>query len=121
MDDITRQFTLEETRSSEGKIVDAKGHIGAWPLRRAISYNVGVNCDSISVVDGLLHVHRCGRTIATAELLGAAPTFARRLRAIWAALLHPRHGSKRECAQSAGDSTSPKWEQLLQPRDKNKR
>ena len=121
MDGITRKFTLEETRSSEGKIVDAKGHIGAWPLRRAISYNVGVNCDSICVRDGLLHVQRCGRIIATAELLGTPSTFTRRLRAIWEALLFPRHGSKRECTQNAGDSTSPKWEQLLQPRDKNKR
>ncbi len=121
MDACTRRFTLEETRSSEGSIIDAKGRTGCWPFRRAISYHVGVNCDAISVRDGLLHVQRRGRTIATAELLGVPSPIARRLRAIWGALLHPRHASKHACAQTGGNSTPVRWEQLLQPRDKNKR
>lgn len=121
MDGLTRIFTLEETRSSEGAIVDARGSTGTWPLRRAISYHVGVNCDLISIRDGLLHVHRRGRTIATAELLGMAPSFARRLRTLCEALLHPRHASKRASAQPAGETGTVRWEQLLQPRDRNKR
>jgi hypothetical protein len=118
MDPRIRQFTLEETRSSVGAIVDARGRTGWWPFRRAISYHVGVNCDSICVRDGRLHVERRGHTIATSELLGAPSPFARRLRAICVALLHPRHASKGACA---GESSSIRWEQLLQPRDRNKR
>jgi hypothetical protein len=121
MDDLTRKFTLEETRSSKGAIVDARGRTGAWPLRRAISYHVGVNCDLISIRDGLLHVHRRGRIIATSELLSVPSPFARRLRAIRDALLHPRHASKQACAQPSCDSAPVQWEQLLQPRNKGKR
>lgn len=121
MDVCTRKFTLEETRSSDGSIVDAKGRTGIWPFRRAISYHVGVNCDSIAVRDDLLRVQRRGRTIATAGLLGAPDPLLRRLRAVWEALLHPRHVSKHACAQSSGESTTVRWEQLLQPRDRNKR
>jgi hypothetical protein len=121
MDSCTRKFTLEKTRSSEGSIVDAKGRTGIWPLRRAISYHVGVNCDSITVRDGLLHVQRHGRTVATAGLLGAPSRLLRLLRAGCDALLHPRHAAKHGLAQSSGESTTVRWEQLLQPRDKNKR
>ena len=121
MDGIARRFTLEETRSSKGVIVDARGSTGYWPLRRAISYHVGVNCDSISVRDDLLHVERHGRTIATSALLGVPSPFARWLRAIRDTLLHPRHASKHACAQPSCDSAPVQWEQLLQPRDKNKR
>jgi hypothetical protein len=121
MDSRTRKFILEETRSSEGAIVDARGRIGYWPLRRAISYHVGVNCDSICVRDDLLHVQRRGRTIATAELLGVPSQLSRLLRACCEALLHPRHASKHECAPANGEGTPVRWEQLLQPRDKDKR
>ena len=121
MDVCTRKFTLEETRSSEGAIIDAKGRTGCWPFRRTISYHVGVNCDSIAVRDDLLHVQRRGRTIATSELLGVPSPMWRLLRAGWEALLHPRHASKHACAQTSGESTTVRWEQLLQPRDRNKR
>jgi hypothetical protein len=118
MDSVTRQFTVDQTRSSNGAIVDAKGSTGTWPLRRAVSYHVGVNCDSIAVRDGLLYVERRGRTIATAELQGVPSLFARRLRAVWEALLHPRHAAKDASVQSAPPVS---WEQLLQPRDRKKR
>lgn len=121
MDICNRKFRLEETRSSEGMIVDAKGRIGCWPFRRAISYHVGVNCDSICVRDDLLHVQRRGRTIATSELLGVPSRLARRLRIIYEALLHPRHASKHACARLGGETAPLRWEQLLQPRDKSKR
>ena len=121
MDICTRKFRLEETRSSAGAIIDAKGRTGCWPFRRTISYHVGVNCDSIAVRDDLLHVQRRGRTIATSELLGVPSPLARRLRSIYEALLHPRHASKNASAQAAGDATAVRWEQLLQPRDRNKR
>ncbi len=119
MDACTRSFTLEETRSSGISIIDAKGRTGCWPFRRAISYHVGVNCDSISIRDGQLHVQRRGRTIATAKLPGVPSPIARRLRAIRDTLLHPRHAST--CAQPGGNSTPVQWEQLLQPRDKSRR
>ena len=118
MDGCTRKFNLKETRSSEGAIVDAKGCTGFWPFRRAVSYHVGVNCESISVRDDLLHVQRRGRIVATAELLGAPSPLSRLLRAGWEALLHPRHAAKDASAQSAPPVN---WEQLLQPRDRNKR
>jgi hypothetical protein len=118
MDACTRKFTLEETRSSEGSIIDAKGRIGFWPFRRAISYHVGVNCDAISIRDGRLNVLRRGRTIAFVELIGTPRPLARQWRAAWEALLHPRHAAKDASAQSA---PPVRWEQLLQPRDRNKR
>jgi hypothetical protein len=121
MDGCTRKFTLEETRSSEGSIIDAKGRTGIWPFRRAISYHVGVNCDSIAVRDDLLHVQRRGRTIAISGLLGAPSPLARLLRSARNALLHPRHASSQACGQTGGESTPVRWEQLLQPRDKSKR
>ncbi len=109
MDCTTRKFTLEETRSRLGIIVDAIGSTGYWPFRRTISYHVGINCDSIKVQDDLLHVQRRGRTIALAELLGVPSPLSRLLRSGWQGLLHPRHAS-------SGRSTGIKWEDLLRPR-----
>lgn len=121
MDACARKFTLEETRSSECSIIDAKGRSGFWPFRRTVSYHVGVNCDLISIRDGLLRVQRHGLTVATARLPGASAPLARRLRAAWEALLHPRHASKQASAQASGEATAVRWEQLLQPRNRNKR
>jgi len=121
MDSSIRKFTLEETCSSEGVIVDAKGRYGWWPFRRAVSYHVGVNCDAIYVRLDLLHVRRGCRSIATAELLGAPSPWPRRLRTSLAAMLHPRHASRKASAEPEGKSPDVRWEHLLQPRDKNKR
>jgi hypothetical protein len=121
VDICTRKFRLEKTRSSEGAIKDATGRTGCWPFRRTISYHVGVNCDSICVRNDLLHVQRRGRTIATSELLGVPSPLARQWRAIWEALLHPRHAAKAASAQTTGDAAPVQWEQLLQPRGRNKR
>jgi hypothetical protein len=78
MDKVTRNFILEKTRSKNGTIVDAVGKTGSWPFRRTISYNAGVNCDAITVVDGQLLVQRRGRCIAVAELIGT-PSLLQRL------------------------------------------
>jgi hypothetical protein len=107
MNDLTRRFILEMTRSKQGVIVDAVGNLGNWPFRRTISYNVGVNCDAIEARDGLLRVLRHGRTIAAAEL----PPPVGLLRRAWSALLHPRHAA----AQASARSSDPKWEDLLRP------
>jgi hypothetical protein len=80
MDKVTKNFTLEQTRSKNGTIVDAVGKTGTWPFRRTISYNAGVNCDSIAVVDGRLQVQRRGRCIAIAEPTGAPSLLQRLLR-----------------------------------------
>ena len=79
MDKATRTFILETTRSKNGKIVDAVGTTGTWPFRRTISYNAGVNCDSIAVIEGRLQVQRRGRCIAVAELIGNTRPLLRRL------------------------------------------
>lgn len=121
MDSKIRIFTLEETRSSEGVIVDAKGSYGWWPFRRAVSYHVGVNCDAIYVRHDLLYVRRGCRSIATAELLGAPSPWSRLLRAGLAAMLHPRHASRNASSETEGKAPDIHWEHLLQPRDKNKR
>jgi hypothetical protein len=109
MDRITRKFTLQETRSKLGAIVDVIGRTGHWPFRRTISYHVGINCDAIAIRDVHLHVQRCGRTIATAVLPGAPKPLRRFLLSGWESLLHPRHAS-------ADRPTGIKWEDLLQPR-----
>jgi hypothetical protein len=109
MDGITRKFTLRETRSRLGAIVDAIGSTGQWPFRRTISYHVGVNCDAISIRDVHLYVQRCGRTIAVAVLPGAPKTLRRLMQSGWSALLHPRHAP-------IGGSPEIKWEDLLRPR-----
>jgi hypothetical protein len=79
MDQPARTFILEKTRSKNGMIVDAIGKIGTWPFRRTISYNAGVNCDSIAVVDGRLRVQRRGRCLAVAELIGTRSMLRRLL------------------------------------------
>jgi hypothetical protein len=104
MSHLTTKFFLETTRSKAGLIVDAVGNLGNWPFRRGISYNVGINCDSIEARDGLLRVLRHGRTIAIAEL----PPPVSLLQRAWSALMHPRHAA----AQSSG----AKWEDLLRQR-----
>jgi hypothetical protein len=109
MDTFTRRFILEKTRSQKGLIVDAIGNLGHWPFRRTISYNVGVNCDSIEARDGLLRVLRHGRTVAIAELPLPAG-LVRRLLSWCAALLHPRHARAGTNSQK-----SRTWEDLLRP------
>jgi|SRR6185369_3832540 len=113
MDGITRKFSLEETRSKLGAIVDAIGRTGTWPFRRVISYHVGINCDSISVQDGRLQVQRRGCTIAVAELIGTPSPLARLLRSGWRGLLHPRHGH-----EHAASTPGIKWEDMLRSRRK---
>ena len=88
MTQYTKSFTLDRVRSAQGAIEDANGWTGCWPFRRRISYHVGINCDSISQSDGRLYVHRCGWTIAVADMR-TAPCLP------WSALLHPRHAGKR--------------------------
>ena len=109
METLTRKFSLEKTRSRKGRIVDVVGNLGNWPFRRTISYNVGVNCDSIEARDGQLRVLRHGRTVAIAELPPPAG-LVRRLHGWCAALLHPRHARTGAHSQS-----SRTWEDLLRP------
>lgn len=102
---MTRKFTATRTRFAQGAIVDAAGWTGCWPFRRAVSYHVGVNCDSIVLSEGRLQVCRHGRTIALATLR-ANDRFR------WAALLHPRHTR----ASAAAQDGTVRWEDLLRPR-----
>lgn len=88
MTHFTKTFTLGRTRSLQGVIKDASGWTGCWPFGRRVSYHVGVNCDSISLSDGRLHICRRGWTIAVADTR-SEPRFN------WSALLHPRHAGKR--------------------------
>jgi len=107
MEDLTRKFILDKTRSKRGVIVDAVGNLGNWPFRRTISYNVGVNCDAIEAGNGYLRVLRRGRTIAIAELPPAGSLLVRLFRRI-GELLHPRHATSQY--------SSARWEDLLHPR-----
>jgi hypothetical protein len=111
MDRIVRKFVLARTRSTLGAIIDVTGSTGCWPFRRCISYHVGVNCDAISVRDGLLHVQRRGRIVAIAESRGAPSLMQRLLRSGWSVLLHPRHAR-----DGAEQPQGPKWEDLLRSR-----
>jgi hypothetical protein len=110
MSQFTTKFFLESTRSKRGAIVDAVGNLGNWPFRRSVSYNVGINCDSIEAQDGVLRVLRHGRTIAVAELPPPL-SLARRLRRAVSDLMHPRHKATRISTQSG-----PAWEDLLRQR-----
>ena len=83
----TKTFTLTHVRCENEMIVEAKGRSGFWPLRRAVRYRLGANCDSISVSDGHLYVHRDGSAIAVADL--HHPGASR-----WGWLLFPRHMHK---------------------------
>jgi len=107
MNDLTRKFILEKSRSAQGAVTDVSGNLGNWPFRRVISYHVGVNCDAISTRDGYLYVHRCGRTIAIAEVprrVGAVPRFLQFLRD----RLHPRHARR--------GTQDMRWEDMLRSR-----
>lgn len=76
-------------------IAEVEGHAGFWPFRRQVRFRVGLNCDAIRVQERRLVVWRAARPIATAKTaLGQAGKPA------------------------PADS---RWEQLLQPRDRNKR
>ena len=83
MKDRTTSFVLTQLRCEDETIVEVKGRSGFWPLRRPVRYRLGSNCDSITVIDGHLVVHREGNPIATADL--QHPGALR-----WAWLLHPR-------------------------------
>jgi hypothetical protein len=76
-------FTLTHLRCEDEVIVEAKGRNGFWPLRRPVRYRLGGNCDSITVREGRLLVHRAGSLVAEADL--RHPGALR-----WAWLLHPR-------------------------------
>jgi hypothetical protein len=91
----TKTFTLTHLRCEEETIVEAKGRNGFWPLRRPVRYRLGGNCDSITVSDGWLRIHRNGSLIGEADL-----THPGALR--WAWLLHPRHMGK-DSPDSAAD------------------
>jgi hypothetical protein len=112
MNDLTRKFILETTRSTLGAITDVTGNLGNWPFRRVISYHIGVNCDAISVRDGHLYVHRRGRTIAIAELPQRLGPLKRLLQFLRNGLLHPRH------ARGHAGSTPQdiRWEDMLRSR-----
>jgi len=110
MTGMLRKFTATRTRLAQGAIVDAAGWTGYWPFRRAVSYHVGINCDSIALSEGLLQICRHGRTIALAEL--RANDGCR-----WSALLHPRHARTR----AAAPDDTVRWEDLLRPKDTNGR
>lgn len=98
METVTRKFSLEKTRSKGGRIVDAIGNLGNWPFRQTISYNVGVNCDSIEEGHGLLRVLRHGRTVAIAVLPPPVGFFRRLLN--WRAVAR----------------SSQSWDDFLRPR-----
>ena len=91
---FTRTFKLDRAHLAQSAIVDAEGWTGSWPFRRRISFHVGGNCDSITLSDGRLFVHRHGWTIAVAEMGSAAlsPEAAPRF-SLWAYLC-PRHARK---------------------------
>jgi hypothetical protein len=105
MTEWIRKFTATRTRLAQGAIVDAAGWTGCWPFRRALSYHVGINCDSIVLSEGRLQVWRNGRTIALA-ILRSGNGFR------WSALLHPRHSRP----GAAAKSDAVRWEDLLRPR-----
>lgn len=77
-------FTLTHLRRENEVIVEAKGRTGFWPMRRPVRFRLGGNCDSISVSEGRLLVHRAGSVVGEADL--SHPGALR-----WAWLLHPRH------------------------------
>ena len=79
----TKIFRLTHLRCDNEVIVEAKGRKGFWPLRRPVRYRLGDNCDSITVSEGKLLVHRAGSLMAEADL--SHPGALR-----WAWLLHPR-------------------------------
>ena len=77
-------FNLTHLRLENELIVEVKGRSGFWPLRRPVRFRVGGNCDSITVSEKRLSVHRNGREIASADL--DHPGAQR-----WGWLLFPRH------------------------------
>ena len=77
-------FNLTHLRLENELIVEVKGRSGFWPLRRPVRFRVGGNCDSITVSEGHLVVHRDGTHIASADL--QHPGALR-----WGWLLFPRH------------------------------
>lgn len=77
-------FTLTHLRCENEVIVEAKGRIGFWPMRRPVRYRLGANCDSITVSESRLIVFRAGNLVAETDL--RHPSALR-----WAWLLHPRH------------------------------
>ncbi|HTN27513.1 MAG TPA: hypothetical protein VL180_06995 [Burkholderiales bacterium] len=86
-------LTLTYLRCEDEVIVEVKGRNGFWPLRRPLRYRLGGNCDSITVREGRLLVHRAGSLVAVADL--RQPGALR-----WAWLLHPRHMKENLPSQS---------------------
>ena len=76
-------------------ITEVRGHRGFWPLRRPVHYRVGVNCDAIRIEGNKIVVSMGPRPIAVA-----------------------RYAPKRPEPERMG---GVKWEQLLQPPDRNRR
>src|SRR5262245_36743692 len=58
MKNRNQEFMLTQVRVEADVIVEAKGRSGFWPLRRPVRFRLGGNCDSITVGEGYLLVHR---------------------------------------------------------------
>ena len=84
MKDRAKTFTMTHLRCENEMIVEVKGRSGFWPMRRPVRYRLGGNCDSITVSEGHLVVHRDGTLLASADL--QHPGALR-----WGWLLFPRH------------------------------
>ncbi|HTP62934.1 MAG TPA: hypothetical protein VMJ14_12720 [Burkholderiales bacterium] len=89
------KFRVARMRPALLGIAEVEGRAGIWPLRRTVRYRVGANCDAIRIEGRKLVVLQGGRQIAEARYKPKP--------------IDPE-------ATSALD-----WEQLLQPRDRNKR
>jgi len=89
------KFRVARMRPALLGIAEVEGHAGIWPLRRPVHYRVGANCDAIRIEGRKLIVLQGSRQIAEA-----------------------RYRPKPIDPEAAATLN---WEQLLQPRDRNKR
>jgi hypothetical protein len=88
------KFRAAQLRHALLGITEVQGVRGFWPLRKPVHYRIGVNCDAIRIQGNKIVVSLGPRPIAVA-----------------------RYAPKRPDGDRGGDI---KWEQLLQPRDRNK-
>lgn len=90
------KFRVTAVRSSllHG-IAQVAGTTGFWPLRKTVHYQVGANCDAIDIDGKRLLVRQAAKTIAIARYKTRSPE---------------------------GETPSaPRWEDLLQPRNRRGR